>query len=382
MASKKSGRDQPGIQEHQSAAATALAELPQLAVAFGDCEFLRARTVADFRDAWLKRYPDGDIVIIRGAGESRPVSLADIIRELSGGSLFAKDKLVIVRQAERLLFASGARGGSVAEEAAAAASGGEREKAFIAWLENPASRIWLVMDSGQLPRNRTLGKRLAEKSFLIPCPLPTQRELPFFLSGRAAELGRRLDDAAADLLIRAHGADLGVLSAELDKLTLYAADGQAITAEMVGEFLTGTIEFDIFNFTNAIEAKDKGQAIFYARRISEQGTRDQKGKKEDGDRSAHKVIFMLASSLENMLKAGVARTRGVSPSDFAAVAKLSPWRAEKVYEAAARYSVRELRLMLDYAADQMRRSHDTGGDAALSLELMAVKFSGGVLRKL
>ena len=382
MAVKKGGRDQAGIREYQGAAAKAREELPQLAVAVGECEFLRARTVAAFRDAWMEKYPDGDSIVIRGAGETRPVSLGDIVRELSGGSLFAKDKLVIVRQAERLLFATGARGGTVAEEAAAAASGSEREKAFIAWLERPASRIWLFLDSGQLLRNRTLGKRLAEKAFLIPCPVPTLRDIPVFLSARAAELGRRLDDAAADLLIRSHGADLGVLSAELDKLALYADEGQDITAAMVGEFLTGTIEFDIFNFTNAIEAKDKEQAIFYARRISEQGTRDQKGKKEDGDRSAHKVIFMLASSLENMLKAGVARARGIRPADFAVTAKLSPWRAEKVYEAAARFSVRELRLMLDYAADQMRRSHDTGGDAALSLELMAVKFSGGMLRKL
>lgn len=372
MAIKKSGKEQVSIREHQEALAAARDRLPQLVVVAGDCDFLRSQAVAGFREAWQSRHPQGDGVTLRSAGEARPAGLADIVGELSGGSLFAKEKLVVVRQAERILFPT-----STPREQAEPADkpAGDREKGFLEKLENPAPLIWLLIESAQLPKNRTLGKRLAERGFVVPCPMPTQRDIPAWLSARARDLDKRIDNAAMDLLARAHGTDLGVLSAELEKLALFAGDGQTIDADMVSEFLTGSIEFDIFRFTNAVEARDTAQAIHFARRIATQGTRDQRGKREGAESSAHKVLSMLAGTVQGLLKARVAVAMGLDAAAFAANEKLSPWRAGKLLEASAAFGLRELRLMAGYASDQIRRTHDTGGDPLLALELMAVRFT-------
>lgn len=375
MAMKKTGKEQATLRDFQAALSTAIHELPPLVAIAGDCEYLRAEAAARYRRAWMENHPSGDLAILRGSGESRPAGIADITRELSGGSLFAKEKLVMVRQAERILFPAGGKAASEGGEEEAKSSGNDREKAFLDRLEKPAAMMWLMLETAQLPRNRTLGKRLAEYCTVVPCPMPTQRDIPGWLFDRARELGTALSDAAADLLIRAHGADLGILSAELEKLALFAGEGREIGADTVREFLTGTIEFDIFGLTNAVEARDAEQAVFYARRISLQGTRDQKGKKEDGERSAHKIMAMLAGTLQGLLRARVAKAMGASAADFASAERLSPWRAGKLLEASTRFSLRELRHMVGFAADQMRRSHDTGGDALLSLELMAVRFT-------
>ncbi len=371
MALKK-GREQATLKEYNAALERAAEAPPPLAVAAGECEFLRAHALSRLRDAWTARFPDGDAVTLRGAGEARQPGLSDLTAELSGGSLFARDKLVIVRQAERVLFPAG---GKSAGDAAAASA---REKAFLDRIAHPSPRTWLVLETAQLPGNRTLGKAIAAGASVIPCPLPAQRELPAFLAARAGEAGRRIEPQAAELLIRAHGADPGALAREVDKLALFAPEGAAIDVPSVETFLTGTIEFDIFQFTNAVEAKDRREAVRYARRIAGQGTRDQKGRREDGGKSAHKVLFMLSSSAELLLRAGTARAAGRGAEDFSAAAGLSPWRGEKLYAAAAKFSLRELRRMVECAAEQMRRSHDTGGDAALSLELMAVRFTGGL----
>ena len=372
MALRK-GKDQAGMRDHQEALASARADLPPLIAVSGENEFLRARAVADIRDAWLARYPDGDIALLRGSGEARQANLPDITRELSGGSLFAKEKLVIVRQAERILFPQSSQAAESGETPAG--KGGDREKAFIERLEKPGQLIWLVTETAQLPKNRTLGKRMAEHCLVVPCPTPTQRDIPVFLQARGRELGHGIDDAAVDLLMRAHGADLGLLSAEMDKLALFAGEGTDIDADMVGKFLTGTIEFDIFGFTNAVEARNAREALFYARRITMQGARDQKGKKEDGEKSAHRIMAMLAGTVQSLLRARVSLARGVDAGDFAAREKLSPWRAERLCQASRNFSLRELRVMAAFAADQVRRSHDTGGDVQLALELMAVKFT-------
>ena len=368
----KKGRDGATLREYQTALQSAREELPALIAVYGENEYLRTSAVSALRLAWFERYPEGDVALLRGSGEARVATLADITGELSGGSLFAREKLVVVRQAEKILFPS-----SSEQNEAVAASGkaGEREKAFFQVLEKPSARTWLVLESSQLPKNRNLGKRISEYCRLIPCPQPTPRDIPDFLHAKARELGHILDDAAADLLHRAYGVDLGILSTEMEKLALFAGEGAPIDAAMVGEFLTGTIEFDIFGFTNAVESRDSAQALFYARRIAMQGTRDQKGKKEDGEKSAHKVVAMLSTTLQNLLRARAARATGISSAEFASSEKLSPWRAEKLMEASGRFSLRELRQMVSYAADQVRRSHDTGSDVTLSLELMAVRFT-------
>ncbi len=125
----KRGKNQPTLQEHTETLRIACENLPWLITVSGECEFLRAEAVAAIRQAWQDRFPDGDMAILRGVGEGRPATVNDISQELSGGSLFAKDKLVVVRQAEKPLFPQSGK----SEQPGPAAA--EREKAFMAVLE-------------------------------------------------------------------------------------------------------------------------------------------------------------------------------------------------------------------------------------------------------
>lgn len=380
MAAKRTGGERGGesLRDHRRALDEALAALPPLVVAYGDGDFLRAEAARLFRAAWLEKYPGGDMATLRGAGESRQAGLADLTGELSGGSLFSREKLIVVRQAERILFPQAARRAAAegeGEEEGESGSAGGREKLFLERLEKWPAAIWLFAESSQLPKNRILGKRLAAAACLIPCPRPNQRELPEWLAGRVAAMGKKVEDEALDLLIRAHGGELGVLAGELDKLALFAGANDMIDVGMAREFFAGTVEFDIFGLSNAVEARDRRQAVLYARRIALQGTRDQRGKREDGERSAHKAMSILAGSVQGMVRARIAMARRLEAAAFAAEEKLSPWRAARVMEAAGRFQLTELRRMLGDVAGQLRRMHDTGGDPLLALETMAVRLT-------
>lgn len=370
-----SGKSETGWADHQSALDGVLEELPPLVVIHGPGEFLRLEAVRALRTAWLAGYPGGDVVSLRAAGETRPLAYSDVTAELSGSGLFAKDKLVVVRQAERLLFPAGRSAGEQGDGGAEAQSVG-KEKLFVDYLDRPASGIWLALETAQLPKNRVMGKKLAAQCRLVPCPELNLREAQRWLSARAGSLGKRLGAEAAETLLMAHGADLGVLASEVDKLALFVGEEETIDAEAVGQFLTGTVEFDIFGLTNAVEERNAAAAVSFARRIAVQGSRDQRGKRDDGERSAHRALAMLAGSAQGLLRAGTALMEKTPPGDFAAAEKLSPWRAERLLRAAGRYNLRELRLMAGMTADMIRRSHDTGGDARLALELLAVGLTG------
>lgn len=371
MARKK---EQPTLAQHEDALRQAEEELPPLCAAVGADAFLRARAAQVFRNAWLARHPEGDTVTLRGVGEATPVRIPDITREFSGGSLFSQDKLVIVRQADRVLFPSAAGGGADAAPVTQAKPG-QWEKTFLDRIDNPPADAWLFLECASLPGNRVLGKHLAGSLFVIPCPQPTARELPGFLREQARAQGRGLKDEAADLLVRAHGADVGLLMAEVEKLSLFAPEGASIDADMVRQFLTGRIEYEIFAFTNAVEARHAQEAVLYSRRITGQGARDQKGKREDGEKTAHKVLVILAGTIGQLLRAKVAMACGLGPDEFARDEKLSTWRADRLFESARRFAMPELRRMTAYMADQVRRAHDTGGNVQLAVEQIAVMLT-------
>lgn len=368
---KKTGYDQPGLRDYQEGLSAACRSLPALCGAVGPDAFLRARAVKMFHDAWLAEHPGGDVVTIRGTGEARPARIADVTREFVGGSLFSRDKLVVVRAADRIFFPGSQTEDDGGRDSDGAKSGGA-DKAFLERLDAPPSGSWLILDFTSLPKNRTMGKRLAEKLVAIPCPQPNARDIPLFLRERANEQKRGLTPEAAELLLRAYGTELGVLAAEVEKLALFAPDGRDIDAAMVKEFLTGTVEYDIFAFTNAIEARNAREALYYVRRITSQGARGQKGKREDGEKTSHMVMVIVSGTIGLMLRAKIAAARGISSDEFAREDKQSPWRGRMLYEAAARYSLPELRRFAAYMADMVRRSHDTGGNVQLALETAAV----------
>jgi hypothetical protein len=74
----KKGREQADMRDHGAALAEAAERLPRVVVASGDCEFLRADAVARLRDAWLRRFPDGDTLVVRGAGEAKQIGRAHV----------------------------------------------------------------------------------------------------------------------------------------------------------------------------------------------------------------------------------------------------------------------------------------------------------------
>lgn len=375
MALKKSGGREPGLAEHFTALEAVVGGLPGLVMIYGPSDFFRFEALKRVQDAWLASHPDGEIMTLRTAGEAKPLTFADIVLELSGGSLFAKEKMVVVRQAERLLFPTGGRSAD-SEDSGSDDSGGKgKDKLFLDYLENPSNGMWLVLESGQLPKNRTLGKKIAASCEVVPCPQPNAREIPGWLRRRADEAGKHLDNDAAEMLLTAYGSDAGVLASEIDKLALYVPDSDRITAATAREFMTGTVEFDIFGFTNALQERNPADALYYARKIAVQGSRDQKGKKDDGERSAHRTLAMAASTVQNLLRAGVARAERKNAASFAAETKIGPWQAERLLAAAGKFSLPELRRMAGETADFVKRSHDTGGDAKLALELLAVKLT-------
>lgn len=366
-------RNAESLADYRAGLAGAVKNFPTPLLVHGDNDYLRLEAATLVRAAWLEKHPGGEAVALR-AGDVQPLSHADVMAELSATGMFAREKLVIVRQADRLLFP---RSAAASQGDAPAKAGPQSEGRLLDMAESPAKGIWLLLETSQLPKNRNAGKRLAAWPARIPCPELRPNELPGWLDETAGKLGKRLSREAAGLLVQAHGNNLSLLASELEKLSLFAAGRDEIDIDTVREFMTGTVEFDIFGLTNAVEERDAARAVSFARRITAQGARDQSGKRKDGRSSSHQALALLAASASNLLAAGVARAEGKGAADLASEIGASPWRAEKLLAAARLYSLPELRRMASLTAEQLKATHDTGGDAQLALETLAVRLAGG-----
>lgn len=367
MPSSKSRID-TSYRSYQETLQTILQSIPPVIVLEGPEEYLRREAIGRILTALETRYAPLDTVTFHGPASRQepPLPLEDLLNELRGRSLFAPSKVVVLRQADRVFFSSSDGG----EEEERGPRGRSRlEEDFCAWVKAPDEGIWFLVEFEKLNRQRIIGKTLASSATVLFCPTITkQQDVIHWLRETVEGYGKRLEARAAELLFLAQGGNLGLLHAEVEKLVLYVGEASEIRTQDVEALLAGTIEFDVFSLTNALERRDLSQALWYARRISTQGLRDQGGKRTDAIGSVHRALFMVAQSLEGILAAKVILAQGGTSAEVASTTGTSPWRAEKLSEAARRFSLPELRRMIADLANWIHSTHDTDADPALMLE--------------
>ncbi|HYC31638.1 MAG TPA: DNA polymerase III subunit delta, partial [Gemmatimonadales bacterium] len=163
--------------------------------------------------------------------------------------------------------------------------------ALLAYLARPAPEtvLLLVQGSGEDAED----KELARLSVAVVCDaLPPERARKW-LQHRADGLGLRLEADAADHLVRAVGSELGLLQAELQKLSALPPDGP-VTAEEVGRIVGVRHGETVFDWRDAVFDGRTGDAVRLLARLL-----DQPGS------SAVKLVTMTGTTLVGV---GIARS--------------------------------------------------------------------------
>ncbi len=353
--------------DHQRALAGVLENVPPVVVIEGEEDYLRQCAVESIRKSLFRLYPEAAVVEFYGPsvqGEGR-FDFAELLTELTSASLFASEKIVIFKNAQRSLFGTG-----MAE--ATGKKGRSPIELLAEYIASPETKNYLIIDTERINRQRVIGKALTKQT-VIPCPvLSRQGDVMSWIRGEARNHKKDLEGSAADMLYRAHGADLGILASEIEKLAIYVGDQQRITVADVQMFLSGTVEFSIFELTNALERRDLPESLRYVRLVCEQGSRDQSGKRQDGFSAAHQSLALISAMLENLLYARALLSRQFSAAEITSELGLYPNRAASIIAAAERFTLQDLEYALNIMVREMKSSHDTGADPKFSLERIAV----------
>jgi len=239
---------------------------------------------------------------------------------------------------------------------------------LVAYLERPSPHTVLCLSGEKLDQRTKLAQALNAQAALFVFEPPRQQEMPAWIERRAKKRGFVITRDAAQLLADLIGVEVGNVDRALEKLSLYAGDGQAISAEDVEATVAPTRVHSIFELTDAIGARDLGRASLLLRNAL------------GGGESGLPVLAMITRQFRQILQVKALLERDTAPRDIAAELGIRPFLIDSLVAQARRYEERELYRALDASLRADIRLKSSGLDAGVALDRLLVEAMGAPQR--
>ncbi|HXB20859.1 MAG TPA: DNA polymerase III subunit delta [Candidatus Solibacter sp.] len=270
-------------------------------------------------------------------------SVAEILDRAQTPSLMAPFQVFFVRGVKNLYGR-----GSHAEEFAAIAK--------YVKDPNPAAVLIFVADHLSIPadvrrmdmidkdRYERIRETLGEYCGMVELARVDESDGVRWVIEKAQKEDVKVDQDAARELVDALGADMMMISRELEKLTLYVGEKKRITLGDVETMVLAAKQRSLYELTDAISQKDKARALAVLDAVLSAG---------EGDDAAIGHLYLLARTFRQMLvilEKNVRDSRAIWQALWQGF-RLPPFAAEDVIRQARRYkSRRELTRALRLVA--------------------------------
>lgn len=170
-------------------------------------------------------------------------------------------------------------------------------------------------------------------------PAPKPWELPKWATGRARELGLRLDGEAAKTLVAIAGPGQQRLSREIEKIAIAVHPEPVATVEDVERLAAGEATPKVYDLADAVVGGNVESAIALAEDLSESGERPSR------------FVYPIVGRLREVHRAVELLEGGMTEKELAGALKMPPWRAKKVVALARRADRETLERALCRFAD-------------------------------
>lgn len=142
-----------------------------------------------------------------------------------------------------------------------------RVEALLEYMKNPAdySVLVFIVNQEKLDERKKIVKEIKTKGTLLSFMPLGSEDLLKWVSKKAKERECTLQEGAAETIVRNAGTQLQTLSAEIDKLCLYAGRGGVIGVDVVEELIARSTEQNVFALVEDIAnlRVDRALGIFY-----------------------------------------------------------------------------------------------------------------------
>jgi DNA polymerase-3 subunit delta len=274
-------------------------------------------------------------------------SWARICEAAQTGSLFAQERVVLVRRAEAL-------------------KGDGTEIVAYAQAPNPAVTLILVAQS--IDRRRAVWKKLHAAAEVISAEPLKGARLAGFVRSEIRRRGLAISDEGVEEIIARVGQDLRRLSGELDKLEAFV-DGRkdGLDVDEVARVLGRGMAPPLFRLADAFSERQTRRALEHLEVMLDEGE------------EALRILATLHRALRQVRAAADPSVRALRPAEAAGQLGLPPnmaFKAGSILQAASRWSAGDLQRGTVLLAGADRRLK-LGGQPKAVLSAAVVGICGG-----
>lgn len=241
---------------------------------------------------------------------------------------------------------------------------------FLAYLPTlPPSTELVLLDIGleaRDSRGRIAKWAQAHGGNVREHPRKRPDELAGWIRERVKAAGGAIEPRAASDLAQAVGDDTRSLAQEIEKLTLYAEAGKAITADDVARLTPHTREASIWVIVDAVSERRWQNALAETRRLLEEG------------QHPLSILALIAGQFRLIIAAKSWAAAGTPTNELGRRLGVLDFRAEKAYRQAGRYTAQQLVSSYDrlVATDLAIKTGQLDAPLALELFVTGAEIAG------
>lgn len=239
----------------------------------------------------------------------------------------------------------------------------EAEKLLNLMEELPETTHLLFVEE-EVDKRGKLYKRVSTKGCVMECRRQNAGELKRWAARGFSSQGKKITEGTLELFLTKTGDNMENIRREMDKLTGYTGNREAITTEDVETITATQLQNRIFDMVDAVASGKQTAALaLYMDLLS---------LKEPPMR----ILFLMARHFHTLLQVKELREQGADKNTIAAKCKVPPFAVNRHMGQASRFTAEQLARYVELAVDMEDAVKKGNMKDSMAVELLIVTLGG------
>jgi len=234
------------------------------------------------------------------------------------------------------------------------------------YISQPAPYSIVVFSAPyeKLDERKKITKELKRKAAVIEAKKLTEQELVTWVKERASLSGVEIEKDAIELLLSLAGANLFMLTSEIDKLALYAGESRSINKEIVDRLTARSLEQNIFTLVDKVVHRNVEGALRIYYDLLKQ------------NEEPIKILSVITGQIRLIYQVKELSRKGYGQQQIAGTLKIHPFRVKLAAGQAGSFSEEELMRIIKLLADADYKMKTGGMRKEMLIEMILFQING------
>ena len=209
------------------------------------------------------------------------------------------------------------------------------QEILLAYLQDPCPGTCLILQAEKVDGRKKFFAEFKKRGEAVEFKRPYENQLGPYVRDEVRAAGKKIDGAAAELLAYLVGNNLQELVSQIEKLCVYCGKKDCIDVADVKAIVSDTKAESVFEFTDALGAKDLSKALKMLTSLL-----------QDGEVPL-RILGAVSRHYRQLWQVRELLDRKVPSAELAKASGINPYFLKKVTDQARNYTVGELKQIFE-----------------------------------